>query len=182
MNCTKRRTGGLRMTNRMRLTKEQWKEARIAWESDPEASFRSVGEKFGVSKVAVLNASRRDGWVKTGSMPSINRAAQVRADGRELNGEVTGDGTKKPSPASVDASIDLRARLIQSHRAEWRKHAAMFPLEAIKDNFDIGKSAKISSEMLSIRQRSERVAWGMDSEAQTAEVVIERSYAKTSDS
>lgn len=161
----------------MRLTPEQWKEARIAWESDPLASYSSIGERFGCSHVAVLRAARREGWVKSGSLPSINRAAQLRADSEEVTANGTAETGKKPLAASTEASTDLRARLIQSHRAEWRKHAALYPLEAIKDSFEVGKSAKISSEMLAIRQKAERIAWGMDTENAQAEIVIERTYA-----
>lgn len=145
-----------------RLTKDQWLEARQAWEAEPKLSYAALGERMGVSDVAVLKRARADGWVKSGSLDSINRAAQVKADAAEVSRELSGQTTKKPLPASIEASTDLRSKLIQSHRAEWRKHAELYPLEDIKADFDVGKSAKISSEMLSIRQKGERVAWGMD--------------------
>lgn len=168
----------------MRLTEEQWKEARIAWESDPKATYKGIGERFGCSHVAVLRAAKRGGWVKSGSLDSINRAAQLRADSAEVTAEGTSETDKNPPkpaplPASVEASTDLRARLIHSHRAEWRKHASLYSLEGIRDDFDLGKSAKISAEMLSIRQKAERTAWGMDADTSQGEIVIERTYAGT---
>jgi len=169
-----------------RLTSTQWLEARQAWEADPTRSMSDIARDTGVSIEAVSRMSKRQGWVRVTNMPSINRAAQVRADsdgGGNLNVDVEGDveasTPKKPLLASIEASTELRAKLIQAHRAEWRKHASMYTLDAIRDDFDVGKSAKISAEMLAIRQKGERVAWGMDdSEAQTPAYVIERTFGK----
>ena len=41
----------------------------------------------------------------------------------------------------------------------------------IAANFELGKSAKISSEMLAIRQKAERIAWNLDDKA-SDEIVI----------
>lgn len=167
-----------------RLTKDQWLEARQLWEASPTASFVSVGEHIGVSHVAVMNAAKRDGWVKSGNLASINRAAQIKADGAEvtsqLTGQLTGETNKKPLAASTELSTDLRSKLIQSHRAEWRKHAGLFTLDNIKADFVEGKSAKISAEMLAIRQKAERIAWGMDDGDSNTSFTIERSYGKAS--
>jgi len=164
-----------------RLTKDQWLEARQQWEADPTISYAALAERIGVSDVAVLKAAKREGWVKSGSLASINRAAHIKADAAiqvtpqvsdTANHEVSAQTSKKPLPASTELSTDLRAKLIQSHRAEWRKHASLYPLEGIKEDFGLGKSAKISSEMLSIRQKAERIAWGMDTEAADTTITI----------
>lgn len=155
-----------------RLTKDQWLEARQKWEADPTLSMGELAGQIGVSKEAVSQAAKRDGWVKSGSLSSINRAAQVKADAGQLDGQLDASTGKKPLPASIEASTELRAKLIQSHRAEWRHHARLFGLDAIKADFDEGKSAKISAEMLSIRQKGERIAWGMDTEATDTTITI----------
>ena len=62
-----------------RLTKDQWLEARQTWEADPTISYNTLAERIGVCDVAVLKAARREGWVKAGSLSSINRAAQINA-------------------------------------------------------------------------------------------------------
>lgn len=154
-----------------RLTKDQWLEARQRWEADPTLTFEALAAPLGVSRPAVSKMAEKQGWVKSGCLDSINRAAQVKADAAEVTPEVTGVTTKKPQPASVELSTGLRSKLIQSHRAEWRRHAGLYPLETIKEDFDVGKSAKISAEMLQIRQKAERVAWGMEEKAE-AEIVI----------
>jgi len=164
-----------------RLTKDQWAEARIKWESGPTESFSSVGEALGVSHVAVMKTAKRDGWVKSGSLPSINRAAQIRADAAEVaegvtsevTGQVTGGPAKSPLPASTELSTDLRSKLIQSHRAEWRNHAKLFKLEPILADYKKhGTAGKISAEMLSIRQKGERIAWGMDTDSADSSITI----------
>ena len=68
--------------------------------------------------------------------------------------------TKKASlAASVDTSTRLRAALIQAHRDDWKTHTTLYPPDHIKANFEIGKSGKISAEMLALRQKAERCAW-----------------------
>lgn len=165
-----------------RLTKDQWLEARQQWEADPTISYAVLAERIGVSDVAVLKAAKREGWVKSGSLASINRAAQIKADAASevtpqvsdsTNHEVSAQTSKKPLPASTELSTDLRSKLIQSHRAEWRKHAALFPLEDIKADYKKnGTAGKISSEMLSIRQKAERIAWGMDTDSADTTITI----------
>lgn len=172
----------------MRVPAEKWKEARIKWEADASVSYSAVAEELGVSHVAVLGMAKRQNWVKAGQLASVNRAAQLRADAVAVTEEITkvtdqaadltSPSVKTPLPASVELATDLRSKLIQSHRAEWRKHAALYPLDAIKVDFDVGKSAKISAEMLSIRQKGERAAWGLDNETSQPEIVIERSYER----
>lgn len=160
-----------------RLNKEQWLEARQMWEASPTASFVSVGEHIGVSHAAVIKAAKRDGWVKSGNLASINRAAQIKADGTEVTDQVTADTNKKPLAASTELSTDLRSKLLMTHRAEWRKHAGLYSLEDIKANFNIGKSAKITAEMIAIRQKGERAAWGLDSLNEGGdEIKIVRTY------
>lgn len=98
------------------------------------------------------------------------QAAKVEADGKvELPGKVEQAEKvepvldKRPLQSSIELSTDLRSQLIMSHRAEWRRHAKMYSIEELnKKPFDESKKAKISAEMISIRQRAERVAWGMD--------------------
>lgn len=155
-----------------RPTKQDWLEARQRWEADVPMTMGQVAESMGVSVAAVSKTAKAHGWVKSGSLPSINRAAQVKADAAEVDGQVNASTAKKPLAASVEASTELRAKLIQAHRAEWRRHASLYSLEGIKADFNEGKSAKITAEMLSIRQKGERVAWGMDTEVSDNGIVI----------
>lgn len=144
-----------------RLTAEEWILARQMYESRNDVGFADVAKEFGVSKAAIGKMAIKKGWQKVGALDSVNRAAHFRADG-EVDGQVDGPENKAPLQSSIDIATDLRTKLIHNHRAEWRKHASLYKLEDIKESFQVGRSAKISAEMIAIRQRHERIAWGMD--------------------
>lgn len=162
-----------------RLTAEEWRKARLKYESDKRASFADIAAKYGVSKAAVGRMALKQKWSKVGALDSISREAHLRADEAEVDGNVDSNVDKKtPTSDSFERATDLRTKLIQAHRAEWRKHAHLFPLEEIKKNVTMGRSGKVSAEMIALRQKAERIAWGMDDAQQDNKaIVIERSYA-----
>lgn len=159
-----------------RLTQDQWAAARIKWEADPTLTFEALAVALSVARPVVSRRAKAEGWKQVGALKGINERAQVRADAAEGTQSGTPYQSKKES---IDASVDLRSKLIQSHRAEWRKHAGLYPLESIKAEFDEGRKAKISAEMLAIRQKGERLAWGLDDGNEKPTITIERSYGKT---
>lgn len=73
----------------------------------------------------------------------------------------------------MDAAADEAAQVIRRHREEWEAHTAEFPLSAIARDFELGKSAKIAAEVLTIRQAGQRRAWGLDVAA-PAQVPVSR--------
>lgn len=162
-----------------RLTPEDWRKARLKYESDKKASFADIAAKFGVSRAAVGKMALKQKWSKVGALDSISREAHLRADDAEVDGSVDSKvDNKTPLHNSVERATDLRTKLIQAHRAEWRKHAHLFPLEEIKKSLTLGRSGKVSAEMIALRQKAERIAWGMDDGQQDGKaIVIERSYA-----
>lgn len=144
-----------------RLNKDQWAKARELWESDPTANFETIAGLFGVSRVAVSKRAAGEGWEKVQPLASINEAAQLRADAK-VSGEtdkVSGETRKR---ATVEAAIDVRADVLERHRADWASHRKHFSLDAIAEEFENGKKAKISAEMLLLRQKGERAAYGLD--------------------
>ena len=147
-----------------RIPPDEWAIARQAWEADPIMNFGTVAERLGISRQAVNKKAVRDGWTKVISTEKINQAAIIKADNRsKLNGEVDEGSGKKSVQASIEQATELRSQLLMSHRAEWRRHAKMYSIEELNQKpFDESKKAKISAEMISIRQRAERTAWGMD--------------------
>jgi hypothetical protein len=116
--------------------------------------------------------------MKPDALAQINRAAQARADAAEVADQVADETVKKPLPASAELSTDLRAKLVQAHRAELRKHAQLFPAETVAKDFEAGKRHKIMIEAIAIRQKAERAAWGMDDSTAQPTIVIERSFGK----
>lgn len=147
-----------------RLTKDQWSQARELWESDSTQTDESIAERFGVSKSAVVKArtQSKDCWKRVGSLQTVQQRAQFVADARSDQSSDLGHHKS----TTIDAAIEIRADLLSKHRADWDEHREHFTLGAIADNFDLGKSAKITAEMLKIRQEGERKAYGLDEQQQ----------------
>jgi transcriptional regulator with XRE-family HTH domain len=147
------------------LTKQQWAEARQTFETEPTATLESISQTLGVSRPAVSKKAKKEEWQKAGTLRMVCKAAQLKAD--QVT-DVTGVTSKKDA---TDNAIALRASVIEKHREEWALHRNRFSLDDIHADFDMGKKAKISSEMLMIRQSGERKAWGLDDDNQQQQPV-----------
>lgn len=147
-----------------RLTREEWDEGRALRESG--SSFEEVASKIGVSKAAVVKAAKREGWSDGSDVAGIIR----RKVSEKVSGVVSAE-TIKRKVEIIDAAADQAVRIITRHREDWETHHRLFSVQAIAKDFDLGKSAKISSEMLFIRQRAERIAWDLDDRSES-EIVI----------
>lgn len=144
-----------------RLTQDQWGQARLCWESDPGATFESIATVVGVSRVAVSKRAAKEKWERVESLRSINEKAQLLADTKvSTKPDQVSDETRKR--LTVAAAIDVRADVLDRHRADWVEHREHFSLSAIATEFEDGKKAKISAEMLLLRQKGERAAYGLD--------------------
>lgn len=141
-----------------RLTSDEWAEARQLWEMDAGATDTSVAAKFGVTRQAVAQTREKQKWQKVGALATVNQRAQLAADAKTCVEQYPGD--------AIDAAVDIRADLLGKHRAEWAEHRRLFPLSRISESFESGKSAKISAEMVRIRQDGERKAYGISDEIQ----------------
>jgi hypothetical protein len=140
------------------LTQQQWQQARVEWESNPDLTIAEVARRYNISRNAVAERKQKEGWRKVG------------IDDCKKNG---------PLPQSVQSYADNVNAILQLHRQEWAQHRELYGLEAIAGNFELGKAAKISAEMLAIRQKAERVAWGLnEKESEPQEIVIVRSYGQ----
>jgi hypothetical protein len=140
------------------LTRQQWQQARVEWESNPDLTITELARRYNVARNTVAERKQKEGWRKAGI-----------------------DDCKKegPLPQSLQAYADNVDAILRLHRQEWAQHRELYGLEAIAGNFELGKAAKISAEMLAIRQRAEREAWGLnDRERETQEIVIVRSYGQ----
>jgi hypothetical protein len=171
-----------------RLSRDQWQEARIAWEADPKATFESIGVGYGTSRVAVSKQAAKNDWQKVRPLASINEAAHLRADARTVEKNkpnASGEVTPKLSPdpevaprnskmATVQQAVNVRADIVERHRADWDEHRRHFELGTIAEDFEQGKKAKISAEMLLLRQKGERAAYGLDDLAQRPPVADEK--------
>lgn len=162
-----------------RLTKDQWSAARIKWESDPAMTDHGLAEILGVSKQAVEQQRKKNKWQKAGALQNVNERAQFAAD------NLAKLGLDKQKADSVNAAVEIRAKLLEQHREDWKEHREQFTLPDIAANFELGKSAKITAEMLKIRQEGERKAYGLDEQqtqesksAEPMQIVIKRATKK----
>lgn len=151
-----------------------WREARKRWEAGG-VTFADIARAMGVTRAAVSYRARREMWKRVVVSGS---AVQERADVLAAGDSPSPFGLPPVEQLQVEYdAVDLRARLIQAHRREWREHAQAFSLEAIADQgVEYAKLAKLTAETILLRQRGERIAWGLEDDPQgrrTEEVVIE---------
>lgn len=151
------------MAKQRRLSKSEWTGARQAWEMSQAATDTSVAAEFGVSRQAVSLKRQAEGWQKVGALATVTQRAQLAADKINLAQDLAANPKKAEA---LETAVDIRADLLGQHRSEWSEHRKLFPLANIRDDFNAGKSAKISAEMLRIRQDGERRAYGISDETQ----------------
>lgn len=150
-----------------RLTADQWRQARQKYESDPTASHETIAEQYGVTRQAVSKKAKADGWSKVGALRQVVERAQLKADAKvakvaQEGSKVAAATAKTDRQVTLDASVEIRAEVIGRHRQDWAEHRKHFDLAAVRKDFEVGKKAKISAEMLLIRQKGERAAYGLE--------------------
>uniref|UniRef100_UPI00257A29D6 helix-turn-helix domain-containing protein n=1 Tax=Oceanithermus sp. TaxID=2268145 RepID=UPI00257A29D6 len=128
-----------------RLTLEQWEEIRARYEGG--ASARELAREFGVSGQAISKRARKEGWSKGDITKAIVNRAKAKVDG-----VVDGANSRKKALA-MDVAADKVADVIKRHRADWDAHRQRFG--HVPEDFEQGKLAKISAEMLRIRHQGE---------------------------
>lgn len=154
-----------------RLSADLWAAARLKWEADPALTFAALGHALGVSDEAVRKRAKAEAWERVRSLKQIAERAQLKADAK-VGGKVGGPTTK-----SSDLAEDIRADVIDRHRSDWAEHRVHFKIAAIAADFSAGKSAKISAEMLLIRQKGERDAYGLSETAPSQQTPPEPDWA-----
>lgn len=150
---------------------DKWTEVRRQWEADPTLTFDTIAGQLGLTRQAVSKKARNDGWAKVGALKKVAEKAQFRADAKvarkvapqvDKAGKVAPSTSKNDEQATFEASVEIRAEVIEQHRKDWREHREHFAVSGIAQEFDLGKKAKISAEMLMIRQKGERAAYGLE--------------------
>lgn len=140
-------------------------------------SFKLLGEKFGVSDVAVLKRSKKESWGDGANANEIaNRLATDKAAGIVAN---KGQNFLQRT-ASINEAADKKAKLIVRQQEDWEEHRRRF--EAPKligpdgDDLDMPekpsdrsarlRDAKCAAEMLRVRHEGERRAYGITDEGE----------------
>ena len=153
-----------------RLTTEQWAEVRAEREASG-ASFNELSGRFGVSHTAIIKRAKAEGWGDGQDVAEIVR----RKVSEKVSGLVSTANPEKKA-AALDAAAERGAEVIRQQQVDWEVHRERF--DAVPADFELAKLAKITSEMLMIRHKGERLAHGLEDKPEDAKatIVIERSY------
>lgn len=154
-----------------RLTADQWAEIRAEREATG-ASFRELGARYGVSDVAIFKRARKEQWSDGADLGAVVR----RKVSEKISGVSGADPQKKAQ--ILDAAAEKGAALIRQQQQDWETHRQIFG--EVPADFDTGKHAKISAEMLRIRHDGERAAYGLDEPGggnSDVRIIIERQTA-----
>lgn len=129
--------------------------ATIRAEYEAGTSQSELSRKFSVSRKAIQKHIESEGWTQD-LEPAIQRKVAEK-----VAGVVAGCDPKKKAIA-IDAEASRRADVTNRHRDEWDEHKNLADEAIGMKDFEIAKLAKITAEMLKIRQEGERKAWGLD--------------------
>ncbi|SES64130.1 hypothetical protein SAMN05216200_1033 [Oceanicella actignis] len=132
------------------------------------ASFGELAARYSVSKSAIVKRAKAECW---GDGTDVQAEVRRRAVAK-VTATFTVDPKKKHE--AIEAAAENAADLIARQRKDWEEHRLKYG--QLPTDFEIAKQAKISAEMLMIRQKGERLAWGLDDTQQSAEVVIKREW------
>ena len=168
----------------------EWLSIRHKWESTPRITFGEAGAGYDVTKQAIAQKAKKEGWEKSTNLSAINQQAHKKAD--SLAAPV--DGVVGVVDVTTEESIDVRAAILAKHRGEYETldklqlYATAMFVEAIKFKktaIDAGKdsddpklnqeiktmllSAKIAADTCkshiqssTLKHEGESQAWGLN--------------------
>ncbi|WP_291357127.1 hypothetical protein [Desulfovibrio sp.] len=140
--------------------------ARFDWETiraeyETGSTMGALSRRHGVTKAAISQRAKREGWVQDIS-GAVNRLAEAK-----VNGIVNTVNPQKKAEA-LDRAADAKAAVMRRHKEEWERHQQLIDEALAAGDFDKAKLAKITAETLKIRQEGERRAWGIKDSAEEA--------------
>jgi hypothetical protein len=146
-----------------RLTADQWETVRA--EREAGSGFRELATRWGVSHQAIQKRSSVEGW-----NDGQDVGAAVRRKVAEKVAGVVATANPKKKAEAIDAAANRVAQIVTLHQQEWADHREQFG--SVPEHFEAGKLAKISAEMLRIRQDGERRAHGLDNDTARTDVTV----------
>lgn len=174
-------------------TKDDWRIARLRWETDPTVSGSDIARELDVSRNAVSLRIKKEQWARVGVPADLARRAADRADidtARAALEQQRAQRSENQKAALVEAieaaeagreelAVDLRATVIMRHRGELGECRTLVEEAIKKRDFELAKLGKITAEAKVIIQNAERKAWGLDVEEKSTDptevkVTIER--------
>lgn len=177
------------MAGKSRLSVEGWANARVLWEADPTLTHSGIADMVSVSKQAVQQRAKKEGWKKLSSQSDLARRAYEKADQSAVESNaviaraaavVEGD-EPLPSVSSVieGKAVDLKAKVLDRHRREVDGIRTHLYRAMQNSDHEKAKLAKTSAEAMKIVQELERKSWGFEKDGGTdvpgtITVIIER--------
>jgi hypothetical protein len=138
------------------LTQDQWQTLQA--ERWAGSSFPALAKKWNISHQAIQKRAKRDGWPDPQDVDgAIRRKVAAKVAGVAI--KVAACNLKKAEEA-IDSAAELAALVVIKHRQEWQDHREYFA--SVPADFEEGKHAKITAEMLILRHKGERVAWNLE--------------------
>jgi predicted DNA-binding protein YlxM (UPF0122 family) len=181
-----------------RLSEAAWANARTLWEADPKLTFSDIADMIFVSKQAVAQKVKKDGWAKLSSQSDLARRAysladRVAVDDQKLAAQAEAEKVAKeaglpvsapvevPSVSSVieENAVNLKAKVLDRHRKEVDGLRTQLYRALQTSDYEKARLAKTSAEAMKIVQELERKSWGFEKDDSTdnpgtVTVVIER--------
>lgn len=147
-------------------------------------SMAAVGAEVGVSertvkRWAAADASADAPWRKLSGPQITERAHEVADKITTAVAQLGPEASHSEHQAVVaklteEAAVDERAALLENHRRAWRVVEGLTS-EAIRKRDAAGaKLAETVAKTIAIKQRGERLAWGLDAGEGQHTVIIER--------
>ncbi len=133
-----------------------WERARADHEIG--ASLNAVAKKYGISRRAVQLRAKKESWEQDVTVSLDRKVAE------KVAGIVAGSDSIKRAEA-IDSAAGEVAAVVTRHRREWTDHAQLLSEAMDGRDFDKARLAKITAEIIMIRQTGERRAWGIDKDA-----------------
>ncbi len=153
-----------------KLSDTKWIEIRSIYETDPDATIRSLSDLYGVPKSTVALRKKNEGWTKDYTQDAIKLA--LERSGQDM------DILSKKKRQVVEGLAGELYNILEKHKIAWTKVWMMFD-EAVKfdesgkvieKDFNLLKCTKISTEILLNIQKGERTSWGIELESPKIQV------------
>lgn len=135
--------------NRQRF---DWETIRAEYEAG--ATMGRLAESHGVNKSAISRRAAKEVWTQ-----DVTNAVDRRVNAKVNGIGNTVDPVKKS--AALDAAADRKVAVIERHRVEWEEHRTLINEAVVARDFNAAKLARITAEVIQIRQSGERKAWGI---------------------
>lgn len=157
--------------------------ARAIFESKPGVTCNEIAREMGVHEGTLRrwkSDAARSGhpWRVAKHMPK-DLGARAGALAATFKAKVADLGPLSPEQENVTAmevsdlhAIEVRARIIERHRAEWQLPRKLIYEAGRENNLDKGRLALVAAQAIQIIQGQERRAYGLPAEAFGSEPVV----------